>query len=192
MLISQSEAGTRLEHWNKVPGNTNRHLEPDDVIIDYMSEKARYWFYTVNNPTKSLSEYEQLLQSKSIKYAMQVEKGTSGTRHLQALLRFKSAVRFNTAKIIFPGERPHCEIARDPRKSIEYCTKTESREEGPVGVPIERVISFKATKLFWDFWIFRNSLLLIRTREPHTTFPTCTHFLHNFLKTFGFKNLINR
>ena len=114
-------------------GNTNPHLEPDDVIIDYMpSDKHRYWIYTLNNPNKTLEHYATTLETKNIKYAMQIERGNAGTRHLQAVLRFANAVRFNTAKSVFEGESLHVEIARDPRKSVSYCTKEESREEGPL------------------------------------------------------------
>ena len=122
-----------MEQWNKVGGNTNPHLEPNDVIIDYMpTDKYRYWIYTLNNPNKTLEQYVTELGTKNIKYAMQIERGNEGTRHLQAVLRFANPVRFNTAKSVFTGENPHVEIARDPRKSVEYCTKEESREEGPL------------------------------------------------------------
>ena len=122
-----------LVQWLKVGGNTYPHLESDDVIIDYMpSDKYRYWTYTLNNPTKTLEQYVELLDAKQINYAMQIERGDAGTKHLQAVLRFTNQVRFNTAKSVFKNEHPHVEIARDPRKSVAYCTKEESREPGPM------------------------------------------------------------
>ena len=96
------------------------------------SDKYRYWIYTLNNPNKTLEQYATTLEIKNIKYAMQIERGNAGTRHLQTVLRFANAVRFNTAKSVFEGESPHVEIPRDPRKSVSYCTKEESREEGPL------------------------------------------------------------
>ena len=97
-----------------------------------MPSKCRYSFYTLNNPTRTLLQYEQLLSAKDIKYAMQFEKGKGGTRHLQAVLRFKNQVHFNTAKSIFQPEQPHVEVCESPLSSLAYCTKEEGREEGPV------------------------------------------------------------
>lgn len=115
-------------------GNTSPHLEPHDVIIDYMpnNAKARYWIFTLNNPSKELQTYAEQLNRANIKYAMQIETGESGTRHLQALLRWPNQIRFNTAASIFNPERPHVEKAADPKRAREYCTKRETRTEGPV------------------------------------------------------------
>ncbi|XP_075254849.1 uncharacterized protein LOC142346219 [Convolutriloba macropyga] len=63
---------------------------------------------------------------------MQFEKGKGGTRHLQAVLRFKNQVHFNTAKSIFQPEQPHVEVCASPLSSLANCSKEEGREEGPV------------------------------------------------------------
>lgn len=57
----------------------------------------------------------------------QLEKGESGTPHLQFFIRFKSNKRAKEAQI----EGAHCEIARNAKNAIKYCQKEDTRVSGP-------------------------------------------------------------
>ena len=52
-----------------------------------------------------------------------------GTKHYQAVVWFKNPRSFRGIKSLFP--RAHIEICRDLKKSIAYCSKVETRSEGP-------------------------------------------------------------
>lgn len=83
------------------------------------------WFLTINNP-----ETTELAQHASEKYAVwQLEKGESGTPHLQATLVFPNALHFNAVKKVYP--RARIEKVRYLHKAIKYCKKEDTRLEGP-------------------------------------------------------------
>lgn len=88
---------------------------------------SRYWLITVNNPEKTFEEYENPNLSVLVG---QLEKGENGTAHHQLYAEFKNPVRLGTVKSTFP--RGHAEQRRGTRgDAIKYCTKDESREDGP-------------------------------------------------------------
>ena len=94
--------------------------------------RARNFIITLNNPRQRLCDYEQIWKEASVEYTGQIEKGESGTTHLQAFLRFAVAVDFSRAKRLFGSEQPHIERCRNVKQSEEYCRKAETRVEGPV------------------------------------------------------------
>ena len=69
----------------------------------------------------------------------QLESGANGTRHYQGYIRFKSRLRFNTAKktlLMLFGKAPHIEAMKGSRfQNLTYCTKDEGRLEGPWAYP---------------------------------------------------------
>lgn len=87
--------------------------------------KAYNWFLTINNPGTN-----ELPQHSSEKYAVwQLEKGESGTLHLQCTLVMKSKVYFGAIKKLYP--RANISKVRSLPNAINYCQKEESRVEGP-------------------------------------------------------------
>jgi len=87
--------------------------------------RAYNWFLTINNP-----ESNELPQHSSEKYAVwQLEKGESGTPHLQCTLVMKSKVYFGAIKKLYP--RANISKVRNLPNAIKYCQKDESRVEGP-------------------------------------------------------------
>lgn len=90
---------------------------------------AKYWFFTLNNPTND--EIEELIFYESSivpKYVFQLEEGENGTPHLQGIICFKKKTR-PLGK--FKCKRYHWEVARDVPASIIYCQKDEGRLKGP-------------------------------------------------------------
>jgi len=92
---------------------------------DGTGTKARAWFLTINNP-----ESKELPQHPSEKYAVwQLEKGESGTPHLQCTLSFSTQVHFGAIKKLYP--RANIQKVKSLPAAIKYCQKEESRMEGP-------------------------------------------------------------
>lgn len=54
----------------------------------------------------------------------------SGLLHIQGMLKMSFAVRFNIIKDIL-GDQAHIEACKDPKASIAYCSKEDSRIDGP-------------------------------------------------------------
>lgn len=94
--------------------------------------RSRAWFGTLNNPEEHsvpTPKYmgELLLQLDCHSYVFQRERGEDGTEHYQMLVVFKNPqnipLQLNSAI--------HWERARSIAKSIAYCTKRDTRVEGP-------------------------------------------------------------
>lgn len=111
---------------------------------------SRDWMFTWNNPDPEFScdeGYDPLLVIRDIrpvKYVVyQLERGASGTLHMQGMIRFENAVRVTAAKkwwkefytaSLGPREHPllHWEARKgSPEQAIAYCTKAETRVAGP-------------------------------------------------------------
>lgn len=107
---------------------------------------SRYWILTINNPDKDFDDY----QDDGINILVgQLERGEAGTLHWQLYVEFKNPVRLGTVRRVFTGV--HAEKRRGTRAdAIKYCTKDESREEGPFyrGISAgaaEAIVSGRAT-----------------------------------------------
>lgn len=86
-----------------------------------------YFLITWNNPKDTFQAIMEQLQAD---YAVgQVEKGNSGTTHIQALVYFKSP-RYSSD---WKGIPAHYEgiPAQDATRVRQYCTKEDTRVEGP-------------------------------------------------------------
>lgn len=80
---------------------------------------------TINNPTEN---DVKTIENDDTSYAIwQFEKGENGTEHIQALIYYKNPRVFPKKK--YP--RAHIEAVRDLTKSIQYCSKSETRIKGP-------------------------------------------------------------
>jgi len=93
-----------------------------------MSKSARYVF-TVNNP----GEYKPRWDVVAMKYLVyQVERGESGTLHIQGYVRFANAKTLAAAKNAIVCQEAHMEVAQgNEQQCKDYCTKEDTRVAGP-------------------------------------------------------------
>lgn len=96
-----------------------------------MSNATRNLCVTINNPTIDIHQWLEIVKAAGALTARcQLERGESGTPHIQGFISFKSVARFSKVTKLFPG--CHVEAARNAFKSYEYCGKEDTRVEGPV------------------------------------------------------------
>ena len=92
-------------------------------------QRSRAWFFTWNNPKEGFAaQLGQYFEELDCDYVFQLEKVT--TEHIQGVFRFKNPRDFSAVKAIL-GDEPHIERCRSWRKALRYCSKLESRIEGP-------------------------------------------------------------
>lgn len=98
-------------------------------------KKSRRWVFTINNPTRPLPDR---LPRGGRYLVYQVERGASGTEHLQGYVEFNRDVAFSGAVACLEGDyacpqpRGHWEIAVSPAAANkQYCTKPDGRVDGP-------------------------------------------------------------
>lgn len=87
--------------------------------------KVRAFCITINNPIKDDHDVIRSFE----KYVYQLEKGENGTVHIQGLIYNKNPMSFESLKKKLV--RAHIEKCRDMEASIKYCSKEDSRIEGP-------------------------------------------------------------
>lgn len=89
--------------------------------------RARCYLLTINNPSEvPLPGFPDWVSYA----AYQLERGDSGTPHLQVYLECSKAVYFTAVKAAFPSA--HIESRRGTQgQAIAYCTKAETRVSGP-------------------------------------------------------------
>lgn len=93
-------------------------------------KRFRAWSITWNNPKISGKEFNKLLKnSGSAQHTFQLEKGKSGTPHFQCCVRFVNAKSFTAVKKLIP--KANLQPARDFKTLLVYCSKEDTREEGP-------------------------------------------------------------
>lgn len=86
------------------------------------------WITTINNPEGD--EFDLIKHHPQIQYACgQLEKGESGTVHLQIFTQYKRNVRGASISKIWPRSRN--EPVRKDNGAREYCMKEDTRVEGP-------------------------------------------------------------
>lgn len=93
---------------------------------------AKNWCFTINNFSEDDRNNCSNLCTDHCNYAIyQIERGDNGTVHIQGYLELKTRKRLPQVKRIL-SERAHLEVARgSPDQNRSYCTKPESRIEGP-------------------------------------------------------------
>lgn len=108
---------TNKKHTKAGLGNTNSKPE----------KHYRSLFFTLNNWTKSEKSaiIEYFEGRKNCSYIFQEETGKDGTPHLQGVFKSKTTIKFSTLKKLFP--RAHWEVTKSWSKSVEYCSKEETR-----------------------------------------------------------------
>lgn len=93
--------------------------------------RARKWVFTYNNPPESAkADLVSWLDEKSQnKYVFQLERGESGTPHFQGCIWFQHQRTFSALQRKLPGV--HWEVCRDWGSAVSYCSKEDTREDGP-------------------------------------------------------------
>jgi hypothetical protein len=94
----------------------------------YFNKIAKNWCFTLNNPEEDF--HSMILISRHIKrFIYQLERGHSGTEHLQGFIEFDMPVKPHT--VFFWNNRIHWEVCKHVSASILYCQKLETRVQGP-------------------------------------------------------------
>lgn len=87
--------------------------------------------FTLNNPSAREIEHVKQFLSTSKYGVCQLERGSSGTEHLQGYCSRGGSTSFSTWKASI-GHRAHIEAARgSAEENKAYCTKEDTRVEGP-------------------------------------------------------------
>lgn len=87
----------------------------------------RYWFITWNNPPE---DWKNALHSLGANWAIgQLEQGSEGTQHIQALLHF--AERLNNSYWVGKKCWAKAIPSDDVKRTIQYVTKEDTRVDGP-------------------------------------------------------------
>ena len=91
--------------------------------------ESRYWMFTLNNPSGDSDNPQIFLEG--CKYAIyQLERGDSGTTHYQGYVQFKTHKTLFGLKKINP--RCHWEQRNGShQQAVDYCSKEDTRVEGP-------------------------------------------------------------
>lgn len=86
--------------------------------------RAKYWCFTVNNPTTDeRAKIVALEDEDAVEYLVfGNEVGESGTPHLQGFVAFSTRVRLTQVKQSVSA-RGHFEVAKFPEKAADYCKK---------------------------------------------------------------------
>jgi len=84
--------------------------------------QSKNWCFTLNNYTQADEDRIQGLGAEIQYVVYGREVGDSGTPHLQGYISFGARKRLAQVKAAV-GATAHCEIARNPAASIEYCKK---------------------------------------------------------------------
>lgn len=89
------------------------------------------WFFTLPITSSQISQIWELLNEISKKFVFQIEKGEdTGYLHYQGVFSLKMKEYFNAVKNMLPNEA-HIEPAKDLWKAIGYCSKENTRIDGP-------------------------------------------------------------
>lgn len=92
--------------------------------------KSRRWVFTINNP-QSYELFRELPDGVDYVIWQHEQAPTTTTHHIQGYVRFRNARTMSGAKRLL-GETAHVEIARGSEEEcIAYCSKQESKVEGP-------------------------------------------------------------
>lgn len=95
------------------------------------ASRATHVFFTLNNPTSQLDFSS--LEKHGVTYLLyQKEKGEAeGTPHFQGVFSLKQQKRLSSLKKLPGLEKAHFERVKNLQAAIKYCSKEETRLEGP-------------------------------------------------------------
>lgn len=93
--------------------------------------KSKQYVFTINNPLVTLQEQLDVLRAAgAVSAIIQLEKGENGTPHHQGYVRFENARQFKAMAKLLPNA--HVETAKCSFRAWTYCSKADTRLEGPV------------------------------------------------------------
>lgn len=93
------------------------------------AKRYRSWFLTWNNPPEVDQMINLLDDFNTDKYIFQLEEGENGTPHYQGLVVYKSVKSLKQMKQLDP--KIHWEPCKNLNRAILYCSKIETRINGP-------------------------------------------------------------
>lgn len=125
-LQAPSPVGSAVAFGNQV------HDVPVPPPFDPRQAKRQFRF-TWNNPTESPERLLERLRSiPHFKYTVfQREIGANGTPHFQGFVMFSQPKRFNTLHALLPQDIWLLSAEASAQANIDYCTKEDTRVEGP-------------------------------------------------------------
>lgn len=131
-----------------------------------MSEikKSRSWFFTWNNPDETAAQLAQLLHLLDPKaFVYQREKGEEGTEHYQGCVYLKN-------QCVMPchlNPKIHWERCKSWVKAIKYCSKEDTRIEGPwtYNVALPQKLDIITQLKPWQNWVKEQILLKPNDRK---------------------------
>lgn len=92
--------------------------------------KLRHFVFTINNPTQSPTQLWDSVKDLANFLIFQKEIGENGTPHFQGYCELIRRTRFSKVKAKFPTA--HIEPRKGTQaEAIAYCTKTDTRVDGP-------------------------------------------------------------
>lgn len=118
-MVRSPRGGSRTKNWLITWNNppfailADNELSPDHAVDQMIVKWAD----------------EQLTAGAFKHLTWQLERGESGTLHLQGYVQFARRVRLSTVRRVFPG--CHAEARRGTHEeAVEYCSKEDTRCEG--------------------------------------------------------------
>lgn len=125
----------RTEVRTEVSSNTNKVTDlVNNIQHNYQNNKSRGWMITINNPTQ---DDVSTLWNDDYQYCIwQFERGADGTVHIQGFIYYTNPRIWPKRK--YP--RAHLEPAKNFNACKEYCSKLDTRVQGPYerGTPPEQ------------------------------------------------------
>ncbi len=96
----------------------------------------RGFLCTLNNPTNEQYTHIVTTFTDAKYYALQCEKGDSGTLHLQFYVEFTNSKRISGVRKLYSGSHVECRRGT-PLQAYEYCTKNDTRVEDGRFAPVK-------------------------------------------------------
>jgi len=90
-----------------------------------ISNRARSWVFTWNNPTNDDQTYLMDMECRFLIF----QKEKESTEHFQGTVIFPDPISFKSVKKLLP--KCHLEPCVDIQSSIKYCSKEDTRIDGP-------------------------------------------------------------
>jgi hypothetical protein len=108
---------------------SNKSAAVGDALVN--GKRVRRVFFTLNNPKEKLS-WEALEEKGASTLVYQLEKGDEEeTHHYQGVICFTGQKRLKNLKALPGLEKAHFEAVRSLNHAVAYCTKEDTRVDGP-------------------------------------------------------------
>lgn len=125
-----------------------------------------HWFFTLNNPTElDIALWKHNGFGGSMVYCVQLERGENGTPHLQGYVNFGKKVR---PLSVIDNKNYHWEKCKKPNEAIAYCSKEDTRIDGPWTSGVFLKTSF----LLRDLHLWQKTIVELVAERPHPRIVT--------------------